>query len=122
MRPITWSTVIKTLTHLKVKNTARFAFAITLAFGLGSFNISTAQSLKTMEENEVGLDAPVDSESSNRLLPAEEETRPIDAEEFRVQIKKKSTSGRVVLLDDPTENRPKPGKILLLKNGKENVV
>ena len=47
--------------------------------------------------------------------------KPIDAEEFRVTLKKKSTSGRVLLLEDSSENHPNPGKILLLKSNTADI-
>lgn len=45
----------------------------------------------------------------------------IEAEEFVVKPLKKSSSGKVILFEDPTLNDPRPGKILLLKNGEEDL-
>lgn len=50
-----------------------------------------------------------------------EKIKPIEAEEFQVKVQKKSHSGRVLLLEDAAENHPKPGKILLIKNGKDEI-
>ncbi len=51
-----------------------------------------------------------------------EQVRPIEAEEFRVTYKKSSHSGRVMMFEDASENRPRPGKILLLKKDNDDVV
>lgn len=50
-----------------------------------------------------------------------EEIKEIDATEFNVRLTKTSRSGRVLLLADPGEQDPYPGKILLLKSGKTEV-
>lgn len=46
-----------------------------------------------------------------------ERIKAIEAEEFRVKILKRSRSGRVCMFEDATANQPRPGKILLLKDG-----
>ena len=51
-----------------------------------------------------------------------EKVRPIEAEEFRVRYTKSSHSGRVMMFEDATENRPRPGRILLLKKDNDDVV
>ncbi|MBI3558708.1 MAG: hypothetical protein HY074_20765 [Deltaproteobacteria bacterium] len=51
-----------------------------------------------------------------------EKVKPIEAEEFRVIFKKSSHSGRVMMFEDATDNRPRPGKILLLKKDNDDVV
>lgn len=45
----------------------------------------------------------------------------IDAEEFTVKVLKRSSSGKVLLFEDPTLNDPRPGKVLLLKRGDEDL-
>ena len=47
--------------------------------------------------------------------------KEIDAQEFKISAKKKSTSGRVVLFDEYTEISPKVGKILLLKESSTEI-
>jgi hypothetical protein len=51
-----------------------------------------------------------------------EKIRSIEAEDFKVKSTKKSTSGRVWLFEDPTENRPRPGRVLLIKSGEQDIV
>lgn len=52
----------------------------------------------------------------------EEKIKEIDAQEFHVRVTRKSTSGKVLLFEDASENNPKPGKILLIRSSKEDVV
>jgi hypothetical protein len=46
---------------------------------------------------------------------------PIEAEEFNVKLLMTSSSGKVLLLLDPSNNEPRPGKILLLKDGNTDI-
>ena len=48
--------------------------------------------------------------------------KPIEAQEFIVKAVKASRSGKVIMLEDPTGNDPRPGKILLLKSQGEEIV
>jgi hypothetical protein len=88
---------------------------------------------QNLEEQEFGIEQgkkkkPKAAEEKSSEKPEDvqpeaepEKIKPIEAEEFKVRIKRRSTSGRVLLLDDSSENRPRPGRILLLKNGNDDV-
>lgn len=88
-----------------------------------------------MEEREYGLESgqvakpPADKESEDpstledhQFRADPEKIKPIEAEDFKVRAVRKSRSGRVFLFEDPTENRPHPGKVLLIKSDKEEIV
>lgn len=55
-------------------------------------------------------------------LPQEEPIQAIEAEEFQVTLVRTSKSKRVVLFDFASNDDPKPGKILLIKEDKDNLV
>lgn len=48
--------------------------------------------------------------------------KSIDAEEFSAHLKKKSTSGRVLLFEEGSANGLRPGRVLLIKDGKTEIV
>lgn len=85
--------------------------------------------VQNIESQEFGIESakkqPVPQEPAKPNTPPEDyqpETepapiKPIEAEEFRVKLLKCSHTGRVCMFDDAGDNRPRPGKILLLKNG-----
>jgi len=52
----------------------------------------------------------------------EDKIKEIDAQEFHVRVTRKSSTGKVLLFEDASENHPKPGKILLIRNNKDDVV
>ncbi len=47
--------------------------------------------------------------------------KEIEAQDFKVTLKKTSRSGRVLLFEDPEGGRPRVGKILLMKSGDEEI-
>lgn len=110
--------------------------AVIGAVGLAASSPLLAQSEKdaqNLEAQEFGIESgtqpnPQAEQERPEGVPEDYQTgsepervKPIEAEEFRVKASKKSRSGRVVMLEDITENRPRPGKILLLKNGNEDM-
>jgi len=115
------------------------AVAATLSF---SFTIAKADvsenDVRTLEEQEFGIESP--SKTKKKTQPSEnadkvdssvpedvqsealpERVKPIEAEEFNTKALKKSRSGRVILFEDNGENKPRPGKILLLKNAQDEI-
>jgi hypothetical protein len=89
--------------------------------------------VRNVEQQEFGIDNSEQLEQKGvkpeaPVAPADvqpeaspEKINPIEAEEFKVRGTKKSRSGRVILFDDATDNKPRPGKVLLLKAGDEEI-
>lgn len=59
--------------------------------------------------------------ATERTLKLDPNIRPIEAEEFKVRVVKKSRSGKVFLIEDLSNNEPRPGKVILLKSGADDV-
>ncbi|MBI3542077.1 MAG: hypothetical protein HY075_02210, partial [Deltaproteobacteria bacterium] len=73
---------------------------------------------KTPEPPAVGEKPPEDYQQSAEP----EKVRGIEAEEFRVRFIKKSRSGKVLMFDDLLDNRPRPGKVLLIKKDNDDII
>lgn len=120
-------------TRLKVKLLCRAIFLCASLF-LGTIQFSNAQQEENLNENEIqsleqqefGIGTGKEDQPQPKAkakTPLEDyqplaeapNVKPIEAEDFQVKFKKKSKSGQVLLFEDLTENRPKPGKILLIK-------
>lgn len=113
-----------------------------LVLSTPSFAQVSEDEVQKMEEQEFGLDGgqkakprqvqvetPVQTNPLEKPSLPDEQTgaapepiRPIEAEEFMIKPLKKSRTGRVILFEDPAENRPRPGKVLLLKSGNDDVL
>lgn len=109
-----------------------------LVFSLPAFGQVSESDVQRMEEQEFGIEsgqsAKPQAPSPTQVNPLEpplddvqqgaqpEKIKPIEAEEFRVKALRKSRSGRVILFEDPSEGRPRPGRILLIKDNKDDVI
>ncbi|MEW6055880.1 MAG: hypothetical protein AB1540_04625, partial [Bdellovibrionota bacterium] len=120
----------------KVKERLVLAIAAFFFASAASAEVSE-KDVQALEQQEFGIIPPSNSQPTQKTPPAAkerkspsedlqpgsraEQLRPIEAEEFNVRLVKTSSSGRVLLLEDFSENHPRPGKILLLKQDKEDV-
>lgn len=116
-------------------------FLLPLAASLACFFVaapcfaqSSEKDVQTLEAQEFGIEGgktkkpKADHAEKPAARPEDyqqgaepERVSPIEAEEFRVRLKKKSRSGRVLLFEDSAESRPRPGRILLIKDGNSEI-
>lgn len=119
--------MIKSNWNLKVKILLLCAFSI--SHGLAD---ELESQVEKLESNEYGVGAPSaqtqqqlkrirEVEKSNKNAISPTGINLIEAEDFAVKLLKTSSSKRVLLLSTSEENPPRPGKILLLKAGDQNI-
>lgn len=94
-----------------------FRLLVTAAFAAAlSAGMALAQGQNSIDTVDTGPITP------DKTTTADDQINPIDAEEFHVRILKQSRSKRVLLFEDTAENKPKSGKILLIKQDKDEIV
>lgn len=87
------------------------------AGGASSFDAPHGEESPTYKESV--KDERIEPES--KALKLDPNLKAIEAEEFRVRPTLKSGTGKVILFEDPTNNEPRPGKVLLIKRAGEDV-
>lgn len=102
-------------------------------YAAAQYKEPTEGDLRTIEEQEFGVGKgklktygtldEADKKDEDYQPTLDKKTfATIEAESFPIRLVKKSTSGNVLLFDDVSENKPNPGKILLLKDSSEPIV
>lgn len=115
---------------------ALVAFAMAwLSPALPAFAAVSEDEIQLIEEQEHGIEGgkkqkkPEEPSVQQESPPEDyqkqaepERVRSIEAEEFRVRFLKTSRSGKIYLFEDLADNRPRPGRILLIKQGNDDIL